>query len=118
MKNSYSFREILIVFHDGSSHDYHFIIKELPEKFQGKFTCLWQRTGKYITFTVPIEKQVTWINKNRKKITKTIPYRLQFIDSIRFMASSLSNLVINHAEGINKIQCKNGHHNKKCKTSN
>ena len=32
------------------------------------------------------------------------------------MASSLSNLVINHAEGINKIQCKNGHHNKKCKT--
>ena len=33
-------------------------------------------------------------------------YRLQFIDRARFMASSLSNLVNNFAEGINKIKCK------------
>ena len=32
------------------------------------------------------------------------------------MASSLSNLVNNLAEGIHKIKCKNEHSNRKCKT--
>ena len=38
---------------------------------------------------------------------KTISYRLQFIDGARFMASPLSNLVDNLAEGIHKIQWTN-----------
>ena len=29
--------EIPVVFHNGSNHDYHFIIKELANDFQGKF---------------------------------------------------------------------------------
>ena len=41
--------------------------------------------------------------KKGKKITITISYRLQFIDSARFMASSLSNPINNLAEGIHKI---------------
>ena len=49
------------------------------------------------------------MDKNREEITKHISYKLQFIDSARFMASSLSNL-------INKIRCKYGHCSKKCKT--
>ena len=32
-----------------------------------------------------MEKEVIRINKSRKEITKTISYRLQFIDSARFM---------------------------------
>ena len=40
--------------------------------------------GKYITFKVPLKK----INENGKLIT----YKLIFIDSYRFMATSLSNL--------------------------
>ena len=32
------------------------------------------------------------------------------------MASSLSNLVDNLAEGIHKVKCKCGHDNKKCET--
>ena len=43
-------------------------------------------------------------------------YILQFIDSARFMTSSLSNLVNNLSEGIHKITCKHGHEDKKCKT--
>ena len=41
----------------------------------------------------------------------------KFIDSARFMASSLSNLVNNLSEGIYKIKCKYGHDDKKCETS-
>ena len=51
-----------------------------------------------------------------KQITKTISYRLQFIDSARFTANSLSNLVNNIAEGIHRITCKHGHDDKKCET--
>ena len=45
-----------------------------------------------------------------------MPYRLQFIDSTRFMASSLSNLVNKLAEGIHKIKCKYKHGDKKCES--
>ena len=47
------------------NYDYHVIIKELAEKFKKQFTCLEKNTEKYITFTVPIEKEVTRIDKNR-----------------------------------------------------
>ena len=47
----------------------------------------------------------------QKKPTKTISYRLQFIDSARFIGTLLPNLVDNLAEGIHKIKCKNGHDN-------
>ena len=42
--------------------------------------------------------------------------QIKIIDSTRFMASSLSNLVDNDAEGIHDINCKFGHYDKKCKT--
>ena len=41
---------------------------------------------------------------------------LQFIDSTRFMGSSLSNLVNNLSEGIHRIKYKFGHDDKKCET--
>ena len=66
--------------------------KELAEEFKKQFTYLGENTEKYITFTDPIEKEVTRIDKNGENITKNISYILQFIDSdllIRFMASSL-----------------------------
>ena len=51
-----------------------------------------------------------------KKLQKNISYILQFIDSTRLMASALSNLVIKLSEGIHRIECRFGHHNKKCET--
>ena len=109
-------RKIPIVFHNGSNYDYHFIIKELAEEFKKQFTCLGENTEKYITFTVPIEKEVTRIDKNGEEITKNISYILQFIDSARFMASSLSNLVNNLSERIHKIKCKYENNDRKCET--
>ena len=55
------------------------------------------------------------IKKNRQEITKNISYILQIIDSARFMATSLSNLVSNLPEGIHKIKCKWRHDNKNVK---
>ena len=83
--------------------------------FKKQFTCLGENTGKYITFTAPIAKEVTRIDKkNGEEITKNISYILQFIDSTRFMGSSLSNLVNNLSEGIHRIKCKFEHNDKKC----
>ena len=32
-------KEIFVVFHNGSTYDYHFIIKELVKEFEGNFEC-------------------------------------------------------------------------------
>ena len=45
------------------------------------------------------------IDKNGEEITKTISYRLQFIDNTGFMASLLSNLVDNPSERLHKLKC-------------
>ena len=51
-------KEIPVVIHNSSTYDYYFIIKELAEEFKGQFECLGENTEKYITFSVPIEKEV------------------------------------------------------------
>ena len=42
-------------------------------------------------------------------------HKLQFIDSARFMTSSLSNVIDTLAERIHNIKCKYRHDNKKVK---
>ena len=91
-------KEIPIVFHNWSIYDYHFIIKELVKEFEGNFECLGENTEKYITFSVPIKKKIE--NKDLE-----ITYKIKFIDSYRFMASSLSKLVDNLSEGIHNNKC-------------
>ena len=58
------------------NYDYHFIMKEFTEEFEKKFTCLGENTKKYITFTIPIEKEVTRINKNEEKLKNIYIYLL------------------------------------------
>ena len=85
-------KEIPVVFHNGSTYDYHFIIRQLAKKFKGNFECLGQNTEKYNIFSVSIKKE----HDNGK----TFIYKLKFIDdSYRFMSDSLSNLV-NNLSGI------------------
>ena len=91
-------KEIPVVFYNGSTYDYHFIIKELAKEFEGNFECLGENTEKFITFSVPIKKKID--NKDLE-----ITYNIKFIDSYRFMSSSLSKLVDNLSEGIHNNKC-------------
>ena len=90
------YKEIPVVFHNGSTYDYHFIIKQSAEELEGEFECLGENTEKYITFSVPLKKE------NDKII---ITYKLKFIDSYRFMSTSLSNLADN-LSGVYDKECK------------
>ena len=75
----------------------------MAEEFEGEFECLGENTEKYITFSVPIKKEITKKDKNVKdKITK-ISYKIKF--SCRFMSASLSNLVSNLPEGLHNDMC-------------
>ena len=65
-------KKVLIVFHNESNYDYHFAIKELAVEFKKRFTCLGENTGKYITFTVPVEKKLQELIKMEKKLQKYI----------------------------------------------
>ena len=90
-------KEIPVVFHNGSTYDNHFIIKRLAKEFDGQFECLGENTEKYITFSVPIKKELD--------NSKTITYKLKFIDSFRFMSTSLSSLVDNLSDGFHCNKC-------------
>ena len=50
-------REVPVIFHNGSSYDYHFITKGLAEEFEGEFECLGENKEKYLTFSIPIKKE-------------------------------------------------------------
>ena len=51
-----------------------------------------------------MKKENTKNDKDGNETVKTTSYKLKFIDSARFMAGSVSNLVDNLAEGIRKIK--------------
>ena len=98
--------EISVAFHNGSNYDYHFIIKELADEFEVQFEGLGENTEKYKPFLVSIEKEITNVDKEGNESVVTISHKIKFIDSARFMATLLSNLVDNLTEGIHKNKCK------------
>ena len=88
-------KETLVFFHNGLNYNYHLIIKELANKFERQFGYIGEISEKYKTFFVPIEEDVTKIDKDGKESSVTISYKIKFIDSSR-----LSYLVNNFAEEI------------------
>ena len=80
------------------------IINHLAKEFDGQFECLGENTEKYITFSVPTKKQLD--------NSKTIRYKLKFIDSFRFVSTTLSSLVDNLSEKLHSDKfkdCKSEH---------
>ena len=56
-------KEIPVVFHNGSTYDYHFIIKQLVIEFKDEFKCLGEHSEKYITFSVPVKKNMIMVKQ-------------------------------------------------------
>ena len=74
----------------------------MVKEFEGNFECLGENTEKYITFSAPLIKEIT----NKNKIIE-ITYKIKFIDSYRFMSTSLSKLVDNLSEELHNNKCLN-----------
>ena len=72
---------------------------KLAKEFEGQFERLGKNTEKSITFSVPIEKELD--------NGKTVTYKIKFIDSFRFMSSSLSSLVDDLSERYHNNKCMN-----------
>ena len=77
------------------------MLNQLAIEFKVKLNCIGDNKEKYITFSVPIKKEV--INNNGDK--KIITYKLKFIDSYRFMQTSLSELVDNTSGIFKSEEC-------------
>ena len=69
------------MFHNGSTYDYHFIIKNVAEEFEGGIECLGENTEKYITFSVSIKKEIAKKDKNGNDKMIKISYKIKFIYS-------------------------------------
>ena len=90
-------KEISIILHN-ASYDTHFILNQLAIEFKGELNCIGNNIEKHITFSGPIKKECD----NNKIITD----KLKFIDSFRFMPTSLSELVDSTSGVFNSIECK------------
>ena len=60
-------QEIPVKIHNGSKYDYHFLIKELSKEFKGQFECLGENKEKYITFSVPNNKEIVMVKQLHTK---------------------------------------------------
>ena len=68
----------------------------------------WRKHRKVQTFSVTIEKENRKVDKDGNEDIIIIFYRPKFIDSTRFMASSLSNHVDNLTKKFTKLNVKTG----------
>ena len=92
---------IPIVFHNLSGYDAHLFIKELAsttDGSRGHMGIIAKNTKDYISFSIKVE-----IDKyiDKKGIERLKEIELRFMDSFKFMSSSLDSLVNNLARGGN-----------------
>ena len=81
-----------VLFHNLQGYDSHLFIKQLA-KVSGDLSCIPSTEEKYISFSKKIK-----VGENfSKKIGKPVPinFEIRFIDSFKFLQTSLANLVSN-----------------------
>ena len=86
---------IPVVFHNLARYDAHLFIRELA-RYTTDIGAIAKNTEDYISFSIKVE-----VNKymDREGNERTKEMELRFIDSIKFMSSSLDSLVNNLAKG-------------------
>ena len=69
----------------------------LAEKIEGQLECFAENREKCINFSVQIEKELEHCERE---------FRINFLDSVRFMTSSISSFAGNLAEELHNSKCK------------
>ena len=82
---------IPVVFHNLSGYDSHLFIKNLGFS-EGNIDCIPNNEERYISFTKIIQ---VGSYTNKKGETKPLHHQIRFIDSFKFVATSLDKLVNN-----------------------
>ena len=80
-----------VIFHNLSGYDAHLFVKNLG-KSEGNIKCIPNNEEKYISFSKDI---VVGEYKNKKGEKVEVKHEIRFLDSFKFMASSLESLVGN-----------------------
>ena len=85
-------RILPVIFHNLQGYDAHLFIKQLA-RLPGEFKCIPSTEEKYISFS----KKVKVDEYRSKKTGQMIPlyFEIRFIDSLKFLQTSLANLVSN-----------------------
>ena len=81
-----------VVFHNLQGYDSHLFIKQLA-KISGDLSCIPSTEKKYISFSKKI-KVGEYLSRKKGKIFP-IKFEIRFIDSFKFLSTSLANLVSN-----------------------
>ena len=80
-----------VIFHNLSGYDSHLFVKNLG-RTEGNIKCIPNNEEKYISFSKEI---VVGEYKNKKGEKVEVKHEIRFLDSFKFMASSLESLVGN-----------------------
>ena len=91
---------IPVVFHNLAGYDAHLFIRELA-KYTKNVRVIAKNMEDYISFSIKVEVD-RYVDKNGEEKYKEID--LRFIDSFKFMSSSLDSLVNNLARGGHKFR--------------
>ena len=81
-----------VLFHNISGYDSHLFIKKLASRNGENITCIPNNEEKYISFSRNVIVDEFVDNNDKQKLVQ-VKRELRFIDSFRFMPSSLEKLV-------------------------
>ena len=81
-----------MVFHNLQGYDFHLFIKQFA-KVSGELSCIPSTEEKYISFFKKIKVGEHFSRKNG--VTLPIKFEIRFIDSFKFLQTSLANHVSN-----------------------
>ena len=86
-----------VFFHNLANYDSHLFVRNLGlEDGVLEVKCIPNNEGKYISFSVIIElERILLKNELGETVEKVVKHEIRFVDSFKFMASSLEKLVGN-----------------------